>query len=117
MARTDDEIRVLAQEEYTEFCNIVEGMPYKDLDKWVKDNGLTYGTLKPEDNEGLVDINYKHLNVTVADDEGKCFVNFIVEIYNDDDEEIDYDPAYSYPCLMDMPEEEKKQLEIEQLLG
>lgn len=73
-----------AQEEYSEFVDKVDGMPFSELDKFVRENSLTYGMYEPKDGQGVADINYKHLLVTVADSEGVCRTNLICEIYDDD---------------------------------
>ena len=102
-----------AQQEYSEFVNKVDGMPFSELDKFVQENNLTYGALQPNDGEGLADIDYKHLLVTVADNDGVCRTNLVCEIYNDEGVLVDVcDNPYG-----ELTNEEKHQLDIEQLLG
>jgi hypothetical protein len=102
-----------SQQEYSEFVNMVDGMPFNEIGNFVKENNLTYGMYEPKDGEGVVDINYKHLLVTVGDSEGVCSTNLVCEIYDDDGNLVEVcDNPYG-----ELTNEEKYQLGIEQLLG
>jgi len=102
-----------AQQEYSEFVNRVDGMPFNKLDEFVKENNLTYGMYEPKDDKDVVDINYKHLLVTVGNSDGVCSTNLVCEIYDDGGNLVEVcDNPYG-----ELTNEEKYQLDIEQLLG
>ena len=99
-----------AQQEYSEFVNRVDGMPFSEIENFVKENNLTYGMYEPKDGEDVVDSNYKHLLVTVSNIDGVCSTGLVCEIYDDDGNFVDV-------MANELTNEEKYQLDIEQLLG
>lgn len=70
--------------EYAEFCELWKGKKYADADSIVKANNLTYGALKPEDEFGMLDINYKHILATIQEKgDGSIRVCSAFEVYDD----------------------------------
>lgn len=99
-----------ARQEYSEFVKRVDGMPFNKLDEFVKENNLTYGMYGSKDDKDVVDINYKHLVVTVSNIDGACSTGLVCELYDDDDNLVDV-------MANELTKEEQSQLDIEQLLG
>lgn len=85
---TYQELLQKGQTEFSEFCRLVEGKPYDEIPNIVNDNKLDYGMFEYGDDdteEGLVDINYKSLCVTVFNMDGMIGVKASCEVWDEND--------------------------------
>lgn len=83
----------IAQEDYTAFCDLFNGKPFdkETIQGIVDTNYMSYGALCPTNGgmeEGLIDINYKHILATIRNDDGICRVNDLIEIFDDNDNQV-----------------------------
>ena len=67
---------------YREFCELVKGRRYEEIDNIVKENNFSYGSIRYVDQVDMVDINYKSILVTVHNEIGNIYVSRHIEIYD-----------------------------------
>lgn len=73
-----------AEKEYREFCNLFDNIEFSSVDSVVGKHGLSYGAEKPQNGNGVADINYKSILGTVIDNNGCAKVSPKYEVYSDD---------------------------------
>lgn len=76
----------IAIEQFKEIDELLDGKDFAQLEGIVKENNLSYGALKPEDNYKLVDINYKNILVTASDIHGKIRLVRNFEMYDENEQ-------------------------------
>ena len=75
----------IAIEQFREIDEMLDGKDFSRLEGIAKENNLSFGALKPEDNYKLVDINYKNILVTASDIHGKIRLIRNFEMYDEND--------------------------------
>ena len=73
-----------ARSQFEKFKALFEGKDFSSIEEIVEREKLSYGALKGKG--GIVDVNYKNLNVTILNHDGKCHIWDRVEVYDENDQ-------------------------------
>ena len=76
------------QTHFTELCGLVDGKPFTDIPKLVKEHNLSYGALTYVDGCDMVDVNYKSIGACLHYNVGHILVSGLAEVYDDDGKPI-----------------------------